>query len=293
MLATIETKLNQSKPAVFLFVHYFSHSPTGHLGAFVERFWQINNMPPHFKERIVPSGTLELVINLHEDEFRIYGPARLENCRRFSGTMVSGTYTGSFIIDAHQHASVIGIHFRPGGAFPFLGSAVGELADTHVDLETLWGSAAGELRERLCAAREPAERFCLLEQMLMAQLLHPLEHHYAVLFALSAFSRVGSDSSVRDVAKNVGLSHRRFIQVFTREVGLTPKLFCRLRRFQQAFTSLRQSRLPDWSRLVVECGYSDQSHFIRDFRNFSGLRPREFLCQRSSSVMENHVPLAA
>jgi AraC-like DNA-binding protein len=272
-------------------VHYVSHSPAGPLGNFVERFWQISDVPPHFKERIVPSGTLELVINLHEDEFRIYRLQQLEECKRFSGAMVSGTYTGSFVIDAHQQASVMGVHFRPGGAFPFLGAAVSELADTHVDLETLWGSAARRLRERLCAAREPAERFRLLEEALTAHLFNPMEHHYAVLFALNVFVRADSDSSVRDVAKMVGLSKRRFIQVFAREVGLTPKLFCRLRRFQRAFRSLRQARLPDWSRLATECGYCDQSHFIRDFRNFSGLQPTEYLRQRSPRVKENHVPL--
>ncbi len=274
-------------------MHYLSHTPAGPLGGFVERFWQINDAPPHLKERIVPSGTLELVINLREDEFRIYRPAELKQCKRFSGAMVSGTYTGAFVIDAHQHASVVGIHFRPGGAFPFLGPAVNELADTHIDLETFWGAAARELRERLCAAREPSERFRLLEKTLMTHLFRPLEHHYAVRFALSVFNRADSESSVRDVAKNVGLSQRRFIQVFTREVGLTPKLFCRLRRLQRAFISLRQDRLPDWSQLITECGYFDQSHFIRDFRNFSGLRPTEFLRQRSSRVMENHVPLPA
>jgi hypothetical protein len=111
-------------------VQYVSSAPAGLLGDFVERFWQISDVPPHFKERIVPSGTFELVINLHEDEFRIYCPTQLEDCKRFSGAMVSGTYTDAFVIDAHQHASVVGVHFRPGGAFPFLGAAVSELADT-------------------------------------------------------------------------------------------------------------------------------------------------------------------
>jgi AraC-like DNA-binding protein len=272
-------------------VHYVSSAPAGPLGDFVKRFWQISDVPPHLKERIVPSGTVELVINLHEDQFRVYRPTKLEDCKRFSGAMVSGTYLDSFVIDAHQHASVVGVHFRPGGAFPFLGGAANELANTHVDLEMLWGAAARELRERLCTAREPAERFRLLEKTLMTHLFRPMEHHYAVLFALSVFIRAQPDSSVRDIAKKVGLSQRRFAQVFAQEVGLTPKLFCRLRRFQRAFASLRQTRLPDWSQVVTECGYFDQSHFIRDFRNFAGLQPTEYLCQRSSRVMENHVPL--
>jgi AraC-like DNA-binding protein len=272
-------------------VRYYSAAPARPLGDFVERFWQISDVPPHFQERIVPSGTMELVVNLHEDEFRIYSPTQPNCCNRFSGTMVSGTYGSSFVIDARQHASVIGVHFRPGGAFPFLGVSADDLTDTHVDLETLWGAEAAQLRESLCAAGDAAQRFRVLEQALRAHLFRPLEHHYAVRFALGVFLHADSDSTVRNVAKGLGLSQRRFIEVFAREVGLTPKLFCRLRRFQRALSSLGLASEPDWSKLVVDCGYSDQSHFIHDFRDFSGLKPTEYLAQRSPKVMENHVPM--
>jgi hypothetical protein len=93
----------------------------------------------HSKERIIPSGTIELVINLRENEFRIYDPRHPMRCKRFSGAIVSGTYEGAFVIDVEQHALAIGVHFRPGGAFPFLGVSANELADMHIDLETLWG----------------------------------------------------------------------------------------------------------------------------------------------------------
>jgi len=234
---------------------------------------------------------MELVINLRDNEFRIYDPTQPQKRKRFSGGLVSGTYQSSFVIDAQQHAAVIGVHFRPAGAYPFLGAVTGELADTHVDLETLWGRAAIELRERLCAAREPAERFSLLEQALIAHLFRPMEHHYAVNYALSAFARIDLALSVRDVAQGAGLSQRRFIQVFAREIGLPPKLFCRVKRFQKALALVQRNKAPDWMQLVVDCRYFDQSHLIRDFRFFSGLSPMEYLQLRSDRVMENHVPL--
>src|SRR5579859_6863220 len=182
---------------------YISKSPGPPLADFVERFWQINDSPPHQRERIVPSGTIELVINLREDEFRIYDPAVPDSCKRFSGALISGTYKRPFLIDARQH-SVVGIHFRPGGAFPFLGPAANELADTHVDLESLWGVAARELHERISEARSAAERFSLLERELLLHRLRPLEHHYAVPYALSAFMH-DSQLNVAEVAQKVGL----------------------------------------------------------------------------------------
>ena len=272
-------------------MHYICCTPTPPLGDFVERLWLLNDVPPHSKERIVPSGTIEMVINLHEDELRIYDPAQPERCKRFSGAVVSGTYSGPFVIDTREHVSVIGMHFRPGGAFPFLGTEAGELADAHVDLEALWGTSAKELRERLCIAKTPAERFSLLEKALTAHLFRPLERHYAVRFALDTFGRADPVRAVRDVAREAGLSQRRFIQLFAREVGMSPKLFCRVRRFQQMLETVRQTAVPDWARLGVDCGYYDQSHLIHDFRFFSNLSPTEYVRQRSERVMQNHVPL--
>src|SRR5262249_18405202 len=149
---------------------------------------------------------VELVINLHEDEIRIYDPAKPQLCRRFSGAVVSGPYSGCFIIDTREHASIIGVHFRPGGAFPFFNLPVSELADSHGDLATLWGASAVELRERLCAARTAAERFNLLENALTVRLFRRSASHYAVRFALKIFTPAESELTIGRVAQNIGLS---------------------------------------------------------------------------------------
>src|SRR5262249_6251326 len=97
--------------------------------------------------------------------------------------------------------------------------------------------------------------------------------HGAVPVALDAFERADAAVTVRDLARRVGLSQRRFIQLFTAEVGLTPKLYGRVRRFQRARELVREATEPDWAKVAVACGFFDQSHLIRDFREFSGLSP--------------------
>ena len=97
---------------------------------------------------------------------------RPENCSRFSGAVVSGAHGRGFAPETAEEAFIIGVHFKPGGAFPFLGLPAGDLADTHVDLETLWGPSAGRLRERLGEARTSAERFQLLQKVLLSRLSH-------------------------------------------------------------------------------------------------------------------------
>lgn len=262
---------------------YRSHRPSPPLAEFIEWFWYCEDVPTHDRARILPSGTVELVVNLRDDEVRLEGPVR----RRLSGAVVSGAYGEFLVIDPMQHASMIGVHFRPGGAAPFLGTAPGDLTDAHADLETLWGRSAIELRERLRAANTPAERFAVLEQMLVARLTRAPGRHRAVPIALVAFEQ--PEVRVRDVAARVGLSQRRFIQVFAAEVGLTPKLYGRIRRFQRARSVVRLGASPDWARIAVECGYFDQAHLIRDFRAFTGFSPVEFLHHQSERVLPNHI----
>src|SRR5204862_6038438 len=128
----------------------------------IERLWLLINAPAHSKERIAASGRIDLGINLHENEFRIYDPAKPERSKRFSGAVVSGTHSGPFVIDPRELVSVIGVRFRPGCAFPFLGTAANELADALVDLVVIWGNSAIEFREWLCIEKMTRTRYYLL-----------------------------------------------------------------------------------------------------------------------------------
>ena len=281
-------------------MRFSSRKPTALLADFVDNFWLYEGYEgEHSNERILPTGTIELVINLRENELRIYDAEHPNRCSRFSGAVVSGAYGKGFISDSEEEAFIMGIHFKPGGAFPFLGVPADELADTHVDLEMLWGSFAIRLRERLCEASTAAERSHLLQETLINHMFRPMEHHYAVSTALEVFSeRV--DVTVRDIARNVGLSERRLIQVFKTEVGATPKLFSRVQRFQRARAIIhRQENAADWPGIAMECGHFDQSHLIRDFQEFSGLSPAAYLRQynrfldQHMHIKRYHLPLSS
>ncbi|WP_338864744.1 DUF6597 domain-containing transcriptional factor [Myxococcus stipitatus] len=268
---------------------YTSHTPMVPLADFVEYFWSLSDVPAHTRERIVPSGTLELVVNLDEDQIRIHDPVDPARCRRFSGAVVSGAYRSYFVIDTRVHASIVGVHFRPGGARAVLGLPPGELVDTHIDLETLWRGRARQLRERLCSARTRQERFRILEEALLSSLRGRPARQREMHFALEHLGRGGK--SVGDVAAELGLSRRRFIELFTADVGMTPKLFGRVRRFQRAMAMAERPWGPAWSQLALESGYFDQSHMIRDFMEFSGFSPAAFLRHRGVHVKEHHVAL--
>jgi AraC-like DNA-binding protein len=260
------------------------YKPKPPLSRFADVFWLYEDYESERRtERILPTGTLELVINLRQNELRIHDAERPENCSRLSGAVVSGASGRGFA--PAQETFIMGVHFKPGGAFPFLGLPAGDLSDTHVDLETLWGPPAGRLRERLCEARTSAERFQLLQEALLSRLCHGVEQHYAVSAALEMFGKNQAGQRVWEAAKYLGLSQRRFIQVFKAEVGMTPKLFSRIQRFQQTRTFIQRNPSINWAELAVDLGYFDQSHFIREFLEFSGLSPSDYI-DRHKRLME-------
>jgi AraC-like DNA-binding protein len=194
------------------------------------------------------------------------------------------------VVDTSALTSVLGVHFRPGGAFPFLGVPAGTLRDAHVPLDALWGRRAAALRERLLEAPTPVAKFRALEQTLLARAARPLARHPAVAFALGEFCGGPHAPAVGGVIGRTGLSPRRFIEVFTEEVGLTPKLYCRIRRFQGVLRQVRGAGRVAWARAALDAGYFDQAHCVRDFRAFSGLSPTAYL--RNWGEHLRRVPLA-
>ena len=171
------------------------------------------------------------------------------------------------------------------GAYAFLGVPARELTDAHADLAALWGSIARELRERLCETKTVADRFRILEDALLARLRG--SYHVAVSEALAAFERSRGAASIREVARATGLSQRRFIDVFRDAVGLTPKLYCRVLRFQHA----RALGGRDWGEIALEASYADQAHLIRDFREFTSMTPAEYARRVSDDCFDNHVAI--
>lgn len=267
-------------------IHYVPPRP---LSDFVELFWLYDGMPgSQGRERLLPSGTVEVVIGLRDDTGRIYQREREEDPLTFRGPVVCGPHAEYFAIDSVSTLSVIGIHFKPGGAFPFLGVPPWELQNRHISLDELWGSYAHEVHARVVEARTPEAKIRALEAGLLGRLAQPLERHGAVDFALREFARPAM-RVVSDVSDQIGMSARRFADRFRDEVGLTPKLYCRIRRFQDVLHTLHHRRDIDLADVALGCGYFDQAHFNHDFRAFSGISPSAYLAAATPHL--NHVPI--
>jgi AraC-like DNA-binding protein len=257
----------------------FKHRrPIGVLSKFVEVFWYWSDHPrPFIRERILPMGTVELVVRLESP--------------RTSESGIAGPRSESMIFERHETKQLLGVHFKPGGAFPFLGLPSGELHNSLITLADLWGeNRAQRLLYLLHEAPTIELKFELLERWLTWIADRPLKHHAAVAFALAEFGNDPGLQSSAVVAEKVNLSQRRFIDLFRNEVGMTPKLFCRVRRFRDIIETIHSTKTVDWVDLAMSFGYTDQSHFIHEFREFSGLRPSEYLSLRTEDIAHVKLP---
>ena len=174
------------------------------------------------------------------------------------------------------------MHFKPGGALPFVAVPADELHNHVVSLDALWGPVMSSIEARLWEARTPEQRLQILEDVLRARMSHSRARHSAVVYAVSAIDRSHGTRPIADIAQRIGLSTRRFLDVFRSEVGLSPKAFSRMRRFAAVLTTIDGMTNIDWTEVALSCGYFDQAHFNHDFRAFSGVSPSEYLRHRTS-----------
>jgi AraC-like DNA-binding protein len=268
---------------------YVHKHPAPPLDAFVESVWLCRNAArPRALERVLPSRGAQLIVNLAEDETRVYQcSTQGVSSRTLLGSILSGIATRFQIIDTDEQENVAGVVFRPGGIQAFTRWPASELSNTDVPVEALWGSqVANRLREQLLAAASPSGALRVLEAWLL-EIWHDRTCHPAVSFALDAFHSSPSIARISDITSVISLSPKRFIEKFEVEVGVTPKRYCRLLRFQLAVAKAHCATPRDWTQLALDCGYFDQAHFIHEFREFSGITPSGYAA--SATSFQNHV----
>ncbi len=239
----------------------------------------------------MPNGEAALIVNLKDDLIRVYDKDTLALARTTRGAILVGAHSRNSVIDTEEQESVFGVQFHPGGAFPFCGGIPSdETANEQLALEDLWNAAAADdLRTQLLEALTIDEKFDVAERCLLARLRDTNRLHAAVEYGIREIAGAPHVRTIEEITRATGLSPRRFIQLFREQAGLTPKVFCRVRRFQRAISTVHRQKRVDWIDVALACGYYDQPHFIHDFREFSGMTPSAYLAAATEHL--NHVPV--
>jgi AraC-like DNA-binding protein len=184
------------------------------------------------------------------------------------------------------------IAFKRGRAFPFYPFPMSELTDTVVEADLVFGRIFHDLREQLLAAKSLERMFQLMESFLLRQAGPALREDTpsrCVEYAVSSMIHRPTVQRLYQLSSEIGYSQKHFIDLFRQHVGISPKQYLRIMRFQKAIEAIENNAAVRWSKIALESGYYDQAHFIHDFKLFSGFTPNEYL--KRKTAMLNYVPV--
>ena len=266
------------------------HVPSGLLGAYVNLMvYHEGYSPDHSVERFLPDGSVDLVIDLRDDPKYTYNDD-LTVRSRHTGAWFSGIRTGFISISSGRDSSMLVVNFKPFGAFPFVNVPLEEFMDQVVDAESVLGSEIRHLRDALRNAADPAARFRMMEAWLMARYCPPANGFDLTRGATLSILQSPATSTIDRVTRLAGVSNKHLISVFRRYLGITPKQFQRIMRFQAAIQAIENAQEVNWTAIAYDCGFYDQSHFIQEFQRFSGFTPTDYVAARGENL--NYVPVA-
>ena len=260
---------------------YFERAPLPSLRPWVRSLWyccapSVN----HSHERVLPNGCIQIVLNLTRDCLTDCSQDLVEV--RLPPAIVVGARQCYELIATKDLAELAGIVVEPGGFAGLFRERADLLFQRAVAAHDLWH---GFRLDRIVEARTPAIKLDRLEHLLKETVGEPGKRSDLVNGALRFLKR--TNTTVRECAKSEAVSERRLSQIFREQVGISPKAWCRILRFQMAVKDLHRGTEVSWADLALRCGYYDQSHFINDFRAFSGINPTTY--SRLRGRWQNHV----
>lgn len=264
-----------------------TYIPEGRLSNYVKFIWCNENYTPESStERVLPSGSSQLIINLDNKKFRHFSNDKSHEYL-YDPLILTGVRANHIFLDSHTRISTIGIVLKPGAITAFFQIPASEFQSQVVSLGDVLNRDVSEIREQLAATSSHQEKFVLIESFLLNLLDPEHELHPAVQFTIEQINKQNGSISVSQVLSKIGYSRRWFSQLFRETVGIPPKQFSRIQRFQKNLSLIREKNPPDWAQLAVSNGYFDQPHFIHDFKDLAGISPSEY--KKHSGPSANHL----
>lgn len=270
-----------------VFEHY---SPLFPLNQFIESFVYYKDYNPiHSVDRFLPDANVNIVIDLTDSPKFIYDNHTLKEIQACKRVWFSGIRNKYITIPSGKDSEMFIVNFNKGSAYPFVQMPLNELTDIVVDADSIMAKDILELREMLLELDTVQQKFICAEQYFLRTYYNKLTVNPFVEFSVSTIMQNPNTISLAELYGKVGYSQKHCIKIFKEHVGVTPKSFLRIVRFQKAILEIEKGGEIDWLNIAYESGYYDQSHFINDFRDFSGFTPEVYLAMKREFV--NYIPV--
>lgn len=269
---------------------FLRHIPLFPLGLFVENFIYYRDFhPAHNVDRFLPDGNVHLVIDLTENPKYIYDNETLKPIQLCRRSWFSGIRSEAITIPSGKESEMMIVNFQKGKAYPFIGHPLYEVTDHVIDGYQALGKGIDDIRDQLQETVSIISKFNLLEHYLLQVFKDKMVLNPCVDYATNQILQNPNQLSIERVMFKTGYSQKHMIKLFKDQVGLTPKSFMNVIRFQKTIEEIGSGKAIKWSELAAECGYYDQAHFIHDFKHFSGFTPAQY--QQRTYEFINYIPV--
>ena len=266
-------------------MQYVPLAPGPPLDRFVETLFYLGAYDPEQSiERLVPDGACSLVIELDGQERWIADNDTLAPIQYCREAWLSGPHTNFLSISALRNTELMAVRFRPGGLCPWLHNELSSLTNRVVPASEIFNGAVSTLRQTLIDAPSVEQKLQTLLQWLEQRMSSVDAMPDVLNGVVGSIQANPTVATISEVIENSGFTRKHLVTLFRRHIGLRPKEFQRILRFNRALAEIQNEQPISWTSISTDCGYSDQAHFIRDFRHFSGMNSTQFLTLETDRV---------
>jgi len=245
-------------------MEYQTFEPDINLNAFVKCFWTLESpaISHPEKQRIVPDGCMEMIFH-YGDLYKQYAADGSFVIQ--PACFVFGQVTAALEIEPTGHTGIIAARFHPDGFTPFSKTLLKEMENRAVPLQELFGEDGYGLESDVLNALTNQERIKIIETFLLKKL-----HSVEVMMQLNG------QVSMDELSEQLKINRRQLERRFSSAIGLSPKQLAKIIRLQATLKMLEKKQFTSLTSLAYENGYFDQTHFIKDFKEFTGMSPKQF-----------------
>ena len=249
--------------------------PNSELANFVKCYWTLESSIEETPKRntIVPDGTMKLIF--HYGDLYWHHP---ENGKSFlqPRCFLIGQLTKPYIVEPIGKTGTFIVRFHPNGFLPFIKTPIKEMENKPIDLKELFGKKGEKLERDVLDAVTTSDRIKIVEIFLLDLLKSKEVIDRIVNVTIETISKYKGQLSVNELSSQANLSRRMLARKFSSNVGLSPKQLSKIVRLQTSLKLLLQEEKTKLTDLAYENAYFDQAHFIKDFKEFTGITPKEF-----------------
>lgn len=267
------------------------HTLHAEIAPYVEAIFHYEQfVPDHSIERVVPTGHVFILFELDGIERHTFDNETMQPNASYTRAWISGMHRNHISISAHENSEMLVIQFKAFGSFPFLHSPAELLNELIVPAHEVTGEELYELRDTIKNSSNTQDKLIRTENWLRQRFDRskvPPENVTDFVEQLQA-EPVDSLNGLIDAYP---ASQKKLIEDFKKYVGLTPKYYQRILRFNDLLKKIQNEDQISWTEIAHDCGYFDQSHFIKEFKHFSGFNPKEYICKEFNKDDTNFFPL--